>query len=103
MKQLLLAFSLFMFPVYAVTEMNENSHLRKAYDLGWEIGYAMGSIDVICRDLQFDRYPESEAQILIKSPYKKLVKYAPLSKVNTFIEVKTKEFPKCAEILSIVD
>ena len=99
MKLLLLALSLCIFPVNASTEINEKSNLQKAYELGWDVGYQMGAINVICTDRQFDRYPARGGQILIEPSYKRLVALLSPSELERFIKAKTKDFPKCAEIL----
>ena len=103
MKLLLLALSLCIFPVNATTEINEKVYdeksMRKAYDLGWDIGYSMGEINVICSDRQYDRYPARGGQILIEPSYKRLVEKLTPSQLQEFIEDKTDLFPKCAQIL----
>ena len=102
MKLLLLALSLCIFPVNATTEINDkylNSSEQKGYQLGWQIGYSMGEINVICSDRQYDRYPARGGQILIEPSYKRLVEKLTPSQLQEFIEDKTDLFPKCAQIL----
>ena len=99
MKFLLLTLSLCIFPVNASTEIKGNFRVIKAYELGWEIGFAMGEINVICSDVQFDRYPERGGQIMIEGPYKRLTEKLSPSHLQEFIEDKINQFPKCAVIL----
>ena len=91
-----------MFPVNATTEINEKyltPSEQKGYQLGWQIGYSMGEINVICSDRQYDRYPARGGQILIESSYKRLVEKLSPSQLQYFIDEKIAQFPKCAEIL----
>ena len=86
MKLLLLALSLCIFPVNATTEINDkylNSSEQKGYQLGWQIGFSMGEINVICSDRQYDRYPARGGQMLIEPSYKRLVEKLSPSQLQT--------------------